>query len=154
MSKIVDLEGKWAAEIGKAFVAFGSIESITIDCIRKLPRDPIATATRSLSFSQRIELLVEILESREEAVMHELASLLKRAKELAKMRNLIAHNPLFLEFYTNDLGDFLFEERIVSTKNERHKISFEELASFASESEALASSIHWVRAKMFTQMGT
>lgn len=141
MAKLVDLSGKWAAAIGRAFVAFGSIEHTTVVCLEQLPRDKTPRFTASLRLGQRIDLLVEILESRDGSEFSALSMLLSKAKELAKTRNLIAHNPLVLEFFEDDNGDYHFKEHIAAIHKIGHKISLSEVEEFAVRSEDLASNL-------------
>ena len=141
MVKLVDLSGKWAAAIGKAFVAFGSIEHTTVVCLEQLPRDKTPRFTASLRLGQRIDLLLEILEAREGEEFSALALDLSKAKDLAKTRNLIAHNPLVLEFFEDDNGDYHFKEHIAAIHKAGHKITLPEVEGFAKRSEELASKL-------------
>jgi hypothetical protein len=141
MVKIVGLRGQWAAAIGKAFVAFGSIEHITIVCLREIPKDRIQKSTSGFMLTPRIDLLLELLEAHQGDAFDQLAGHLKQAKSMVQTRNLIAHNPLVLSFYQDAEGEFTYEESIISLKKEGHKISLPELEAFAQRSEELASDL-------------
>ena len=41
MSTLVDLDHKWATKIGRVFISFGSIEHITMTCLKEMPKDNI-----------------------------------------------------------------------------------------------------------------
>jgi hypothetical protein len=151
MAKIVDF-GKWAAPIGRVFVAFGSIELVTLECLRNIPCDRIQRSTRGFRLSQKIDLIVELLETKSDTPFSNLSALLLSAKELAKTRNLIAHNPLVLDVYEDTDGGFMFKETIVSLLKKSQRISFSELETFANESERLASALYDCSIKVFTAL--
>jgi hypothetical protein len=139
--KLVDLNGKWATAIGRSFVAFGSIEHITVICLQEIPKDRIQKSVSNFKLGQRIDLILELLEAHPGDPYTQLAAKLSRAKEMLATRNLIAHNPLILGFlYTN--GKFTHNETIVSLRKGQHRITLLELQSFADECEQLASDLH------------
>jgi hypothetical protein len=57
---------RWALEIGRFVMAFGSIEATTYTALRRLPRDPIGQPLidANLGLQQRIELLIAIADGR------------------------------------------------------------------------------------------
>ena len=148
MSKIVDLKSEWAAAIGQAFVAFGSIEHVAVVCLRELPRDWIQRTTKSFRFGQRIALLVELLEAYDGAAYKELSVKLQRAKELAETRNLIAHNPLVMDIFQRRDGSMFSREVIAHMHQDKH-ITLVELQAFASEAETLASDLYRCSSAVF-----
>ena len=148
MAKITDLKGEWASAIGKAFVAFGSIEHVTVVCLKELPKDRIQRTTKSFRLGQRIALLVELLEAHDGALYRELSAKLKRAKELAETRNLIAHNPLVMDFFQRQDGSMFTREVIAHLHQDKH-ITLNELEEFASESETLASDLYRISSAVF-----
>lgn len=141
MVNIVDLKGEWAVAIGKALVAFGSIEHVTVTCLHQIPRDRLQQSTKSFRLAQRIDLLLEILETYQTPPYLRLSDGLKRAKNLAKTRNLIAHNPLFFEVYERPDGT-LFHQEVIAAMHKDRKITLEELQDFAEKSETLASKLY------------
>lgn len=153
MAKLVDIQGHWAAAIGKAFVAFGSIEHTTVVCLKQIPRDRIQRFSKSLKLSQRIDLLLELLESHDLPECSVLADRLRQAKSLVPTRNLIAHNPLVLEFYEQANGGYAFAEAIAAIHREGHKITLQEAQEFAALSEKLASELIDSSLKAFRAMG-
>src|SRR5690242_10626716 len=95
---------EWEALVGKALLRFGDIELVSIKCLALLPKDRIGATAARLDFGRRVELIVELLEARDgrtsnlDAILHGM----KRAKSLARKRNLIAHNPVMLNLYVNE----------------------------------------------------
>lgn len=148
MVKIVDLKGEWAVAIGRAFVAFGSIEHVTVACLREIPRDRIQRSAKSLRLAARIDLIVELLEAHSGEHFDILAEKLKSAKTLALTRNLIAHNPLVLDIYEQTDGSYLYRERITSLQKEQ-SITLVELQGFSFKAEALASELYSCSTKVF-----
>lgn len=142
MAKLVDLRGEWAAAIGRAFVAFGSIEHLTVVCLREIPKDKIQRSTSSFRLTPRIDLVLELLEAHPGGVFEHLSEKLLLAKSMVGTRNLIAHNPLVLDFYQHADGSYSHKETIVSLRKEQHRITLPELQDFASRSEKLASDLH------------
>jgi len=141
LAKLVDLNGDWSTAIGRAFVAFGGIEHVTVVCLRQLPRDKLQKSTRAFRLGQRIALLLEILEAYPTPAYQQLASHLERAKALAETRNLIAHNPLVLDIYERPDGT-LFHQQVIAAMHKDRKVTLEELRAFADESEELASALY------------
>lgn len=148
MSKIVDLKGNWAAAIGKAFVAFGSIEHLTVACLREIPNDPIQRTAKAFKLGQRIDLLLELLESHNEEPFLHLSEKLKAVKDLSQTRNLIAHNPLLLEVYKFDDGS-LFHREVIAALHSENRITLSQVEEFAVKSESLASELLTVSLKAF-----
>lgn len=142
MTKIVDLQHKWATQIGRVFIAFGSIEYITIQCLKTIPTDNIFKSTRNFQLTSRIELIQDLLEPLSDAEVERFVALLQRAKDLAKKRNLLAHNPLMLNVYVNEENDFRMQETVASLRDERKHMTYEELKSLALEAEDLASQLY------------
>lgn len=89
MVKLVDPSHEWATEIGRIVIAFGSIEHVTMLCLRQIPRDPIHKATSELNLGPRLKLLLAVLEASTDPDAERLAQLLGDAKKLAEDRNLI-----------------------------------------------------------------
>lgn len=153
MAKLVDLSGEWAAAIGKAFVAFGSIEHTTVVCLRQIPKDQFRRFAKGLNLTPRVDLLLEILESYPVPECIELSEKLERVKALAKTRNLIAHNPLVLEFYEDGNGGYAYKEAIAAIHREGHKITLAEVQDFAAKSEQLAGDLIGISMKAFKALG-
>lgn len=102
-------------------------------CLKKIPKDRIKRSTKIFKLTQRIDLILELLESHSGEEFARLSEKPNTARELARVRNLITHNPLFFEFYEKADGEIFHRELIVSLKNEK-KISLPELQDFSSVS--------------------
>jgi len=87
MAKIVDLDHKWAHEIGRAFIAFGSLESSVNHLIHTVPADPIHKSTSPQLLSQKLTLLIEILTARTNKEEKVLLKLLRNVQKLSDSRN-------------------------------------------------------------------
>lgn len=149
---LVDANEKWAAAIGRAFVAFGGIEHVSVLCLHGIPRDRIQRSTRGFKLTQRIDLILELVEGRSEAPFWKLSELLLKAKDLARTRNLIAHNPLVLDIYEHPDGDIQIKQNIVSLHKEDHSISLPELEDFAAESQRLATALYACATEVFAAL--
>ena len=139
----LDVLSEWRSIIGHAIVGFGELELITYKCLVHIPSDKIFETTSRLGFSQRIDLILEILEARMpiSGYVSQFIGKLKRAKVLASTRNHIAHNPVMLNMFVHKTsGDVTLERSIATIRGEK----FIDLASakeFAAEVEDLASTM-------------
>jgi len=140
MAKIVDLDHKWATLIGRVFISFGSIERLTHENLKKWLKDPIYPHVKNMSFALRVDLLIDVV-SQQGFQDDNVASFIKNlkfSKELAKKRNLIAHNPLMLCLFQDEME---FIEAIVSNVKDDVTMEFHELEVFTEESEKLATNL-------------
>jgi hypothetical protein len=56
---------EWRCLVGQAILSFGDIDLLTLECLHRIRSDKIdETAPSPQFFSQRIDLLVKIIESR------------------------------------------------------------------------------------------
>jgi len=134
-----------------AILRFGDIELISIECLAHIPQEKISDSSARLDFSRRVDLLIEILEGRPQLNedMQGLLEGFKRAKILAKTRNLIAHNPVMLDIYVNlGTSDVLTEHAIRSARSGQQTLKLDELKEFAAEVEDLSAKLwgHFTRA--------
>ncbi|HVY22132.1 MAG TPA: hypothetical protein VG962_02140 [Steroidobacteraceae bacterium] len=84
---------------------------------------------------------MEILNGRKELTqaLGKLRDGFSRAKQLAKTRNLIAHNPLMLNLYVNHgIEESLPVYKIDSARSSNHSITLDELKEFTAEVDDLA----------------
>lgn len=153
LARLVDLQGNWAFAIGNAFVAFGSIEHTVVICVRAIPRDKFQRFTNSLKLSQRVELLLDLLEGRSEPECIELSKMLEQVTVLAKTRNLIAHNPLVLQLYEEPNGEYRLTEAISAIHKPGHQISLAAVQAFAAESQELATQLIGASRRCFRALG-
>ena len=117
----------WEMLVGRFMLAFGDIENATLLALERISSDSIMRTARSLLLAKRIELLTEILEAKEgisASARADFIETLARVKSLADKRNLIAHNPLILEFYEHGhTGELVSQGVIASTRNENKRIN-------------------------------
>ncbi|WP_296060749.1 hypothetical protein [uncultured Amphritea sp.] len=141
MVKLVD-SSRWEPLIGRLFIAFGSIERTTHQCIRDWAGSNIHKHFVRAGLSVRIDLAIDLTAAQEasEATKDVYCKSLQQAKQLAKYRNLVAHNPLCLVLLQDELeGSFL--EAIAHSTDDNKFLSFDELLSIVEEAEQLAEDI-------------
>jgi hypothetical protein len=133
----------WRAVVGQAIVCFGEIELVTLQCLAHIPSDRISQTSAKLPFARRVELIIEILEGRADAEQSvPFIQMLKRAKDLAKTRNDIAHNPVMLNIFVHKAtGDDPLLQRCIATARGGRVIDLAEAKEFAAEVEDLAASL-------------
>jgi hypothetical protein len=137
--RLVDLDHKWAHEIGRVFIAFGSVEYSVHSLLRSIPQDPIQGTTASLRLAQKVDILIAILLSRSGDLNSRIAEQLKIAKRLSEGRNLIAHNPLSLDLYVRG-DEHMLVETIRHLRADK-SLSFEDVTKLRAESETLAETL-------------
>lgn len=136
--EFADLEKKFAPIIGQAILSFGNIEYFTFQALEYLPNDNIFNSAAILPFTQRVDLIIEILKGRNPAKINsKLIKLLEKSKELAKTRNIIAHNPLIIEIYTSKKGE-VSSPKICSYLNKKRMVTYQDLVDFIDSAEAVA----------------
>ena len=129
---------KWANLIGQIMIGFGDIEYITLECLHVFPTENIFPSVSKMNLTPRIDLIINIVESRfqKEEEKSPIINCLNKAKDLAKKRNLIAHNPMSMDVYANDNNEIYgFKEVIASLRNKNNKIHFEDLEQLAKDVE-------------------
>lgn len=139
---------EWRSAIGRAMISFGELELITYQCLVHLPKEKIeATASRQ-GFTFRVDLIVEMLGGwkSKSVQITTFIQLLKRAREFARMRNDIAHNPVMLNVFANKISNDLAFEHCISTIRGGRVIDLPTVIEFANEVESLA-------ARMWLQVG-
>jgi hypothetical protein len=135
---------EWEALVGRALLRFGDIELVSLKCLALIPADKILISAGRLNFLPRINLLIEILEGRPERDANLEAILIgfRQARDLAKIRNLIAHNPLLLDIYVNeDESGSIADWSIKSARSESQSLDLEALKEFAAAVEDLSSEL-------------
>ncbi len=142
LNDLNDSKSAWAHAIGRAFVAFGSVEYITILCLEKIPKDRIVKSVGSFRLVQRIDLILELLEAYTGEPYEVLCAQLKLAKSMAPTRNLLAHNPLFVEISRNANGTNDVVQSIKSAKDFKKSISLLETQKFAIKTEKLETDLY------------
>ncbi|MCV2350823.1 hypothetical protein [Paucibacter sp. Y2R2-4] len=134
MVKLVD-STPWIPLIGRLFIAFGSIERTSHDCIREWAGEKIHKHFAKASLSARLALIADLCESREasESTKKAFSAAVSEARSLSKYRNLVAHNPLCLVFLQGDL-DTQVLEAIASNVDDKH-LRLEDLSKIAESAE-------------------
>lgn len=146
---------EWRQLVGTAILSFGDIEFITLKCLAHLPSDKIFKSMSGLPFSCRVDLIIEILQSRSSLPRHAevLINKLQRAKALSEYRNVIAHNPLLLDVYLIKANDDLrFEHAISSARSREKTIDLASLKELSAEIEDLAAELYLVLGKIVEEI--
>jgi len=113
---------EWRSVIGKAIVCFGEVELVTYQCLAHIPSDKISETSSRLGFVNRVDLIIEILEGRQPVSepVEKFVKLLKRARQLASVRNDIAHNPVMLNMFVHKAtGDISLEHCVAPARGGR-----------------------------------
>jgi len=142
MVSLVD-EEKWAPLIGRFFLSFGSIESVTHDCIRIWSGKIIHKHIKNMPLSRRIDLAIDLIAEQSYSDTNKAIFIkdFQQAKILVEQRNLIAHSPLMLVLF-QDEPNTPFHEAIVSNTKDGHFVKFEELQEALSLAKTVAERIH------------
>lgn len=139
---------KWAMEIGRFVLAFGSIERITYMAMRQIPADPIADplVKANMPLGVRLDLLRAIAKSKDGDIWVNFEDVLGQIKGLTNKRNIIAHNSLMFDIHMDDQLNFTVREVIQNgkvtlqeslKKPDIHRIEFAQLVKHREEVEAL-----------------
>lgn len=142
-SASLEQAASWESLVGKAILRFGDIELVSLKCLEVIPADKVAESTARLAFAQRAELLIEILEARVDRTrdLNQLLDCFKRAKPLAKKRNLIAHNPVMLDIFVNEDETQMLAEDSITHARSGETMGLEDLKEFAAAVEDLSSEL-------------
>jgi hypothetical protein len=118
------------------FIAFGSIERTTHECIRGWAGENIHKHFANTRLSQRIDLALDLAKTQDasEATKEAFCQTLLQAKTLAQHRNLVAHNPLCLILLQDSLDEPLLEA-ISHNTNDKRFLSYEELTEIVENTE-------------------
>jgi len=138
MVSLVD-SARWAPLIGRMFIAFGSIERTTHECIRNWAGERIHKHFAKAPLSARIDLARDLAEAQDatEATKKAFVRSLLNAKDLAQNRNLVAHNPLCLVLLQDSL-DRPFLEAIAHNTDDSKFLSYEALVEIVGRTERCA----------------
>lgn len=133
---------EWRYQVGHALLSFVDIEFFTLRCLDLIPSDKISKASFRRPFTERMDLLIEIIKDRcntpSSAAAH-LIDKLKVAKKLAETRNLIAHSPLQLKVPTWATA----ADRVISdARSPDRLIDLASLKEFAAATEDLVSELY------------
>jgi len=138
MASLVDPE-PWVPLIGRLFIAFGGIERTTHVCIREWAGDTIHKHFARSGLTARLALAADLADSSDasETMKHDFKAALLQARDLAKHRNLVAHNPLCLVLLQDGIGSS-FLDAIASNIDESKHMSLTELEGVVQSAERCA----------------
>jgi hypothetical protein len=133
----------WIPLIGRLFVAFGGIERTTHECIREWAGETIHKHVAHSRLSDRLDLAADLAESRDvsESMKRDFKATVWKARDLAKHRNHVAHNPLCLVLLQDGI-DSSFLEAITSNKDENKLMSLSELGRVVEAAELCSEELH------------
>lgn len=127
------MEGNpWEAPVGRFILAFGSIEHCTISLLSCLPDCQIPKNAPLLTLGARIEILREILPRYPGAEYAEALGHINAVSSLIGRRNLVAHNSLWFDIYTD--GDrVMMTQHLVSSRDRKKKLTLDEMRKLAED---------------------
>ena len=136
------LSAELAQALGEAVWAFSMIEKLTYRYMKALSSEPLHVLMADQPFATRIRLirhLVERLPGQEDEKATA-ARCLNRAIELAKTRNMLAHNPWSI-WVDLDTAEFMTE--ISKITDENKTLDLNEVRGFRDAARELASSLEY-----------
>jgi hypothetical protein len=131
----------WAPTIGRLFLAFGRIEHTTHECIREWAGETVHKHVARTRLAARIDLAIDLASARDalESTRRAFTQELTKARNLAKYRNLVAHNPLSLLILQDGATPPLLEAIAASSSNQH--LSLEELEEIVAATEQCAEAL-------------
>lgn len=146
----VAFRGRWAMEIGRFVMAFGSIEGMTYALVRSNFDAPVADVLlKNMDLGKRLEVLIALAQGKGGGWIA-IANVLKEVDKLAKKRNLIAHNGVTIDVFLSPENHLSVTETIRSHRHRRdtrtrtppeYLVPFEQLVKHREEAEALDSQL-------------
>ncbi len=133
----------WNQSIGAFITLFAYVELLVYELFEMLPQDSVSRSHKDLrDFSERARLLQALIRSSEWQEKEQTEELIEKLLPLATLRNQLAHNPLFIDLYT-DGTEIVTKTRIVEAKKRRpmDHITLEQLHINLSELSHLASEL-------------
>jgi hypothetical protein len=123
--------------LGRAVWIFSAIESATYDYLKQLSKEPLHELMADQLFKARVKLATQLV-ARIEGFSEEKAQALlylKRAENLAKTRNAIAHNPwrIWADFEARELKAAIFQRKEGAPVH-----TLESVRQFTSEAEEVS----------------
>lgn len=137
---------EWRVAIGRFILGFGEIEWFTFHMLSELPTERILESTMKLRFGQRLDLVIQLLRQKnlDANLTERTISLLEQARELAETRNLIAHNPLFLNLLDDRVGVDL-QYQISKYGEAEARITIDDLQTRCKEIETVIEQLYTLR---------
>lgn len=145
---------QWRVAVGRFLLEFAEIEWFTYHIISELPTEKIFDATKDLPFHRRAVLAEQLLESKglDQFVTQRAVGLLRRARKLSKTRNILAHNPLLLDLFSDAIGQDL-SFNIHRYGDIEPALSLEQLEIRTDEVENINKELHEVIDRVRAEMG-
>ena len=144
--KINSPKERWAGLVGRVILAFGEIELSILQCLIHVPKENLYQQYREKEFLVKAKKAIEVLNNSKikPRLRVKMVKLVNLAIKKAKDRNLIAHNPLHLGFYSDVdvVGSLDFRHEIRSLRQQEIFITLPQLEALASEVERLAQNIY------------
>ena len=138
-----DVARDWNHSIGAFITSFAYVELLVYELFELLPQDSVSKSHANLrDFSERARLLQALLRSTDWHEKKLIEELIEKSLPLATLRNQLAHNPLFIDLYT-DGKEILAKTRIVHAQKRKamDHITLEQLHAKSSELSDLASNL-------------
>lgn len=137
---------RWRVAVSRFILGFGEIEWFTYHMPSELPTERILDSTMSLPFTKGVDIVVEIAKGRDldASLRAQLVSALERAKVLASVRNLVAHNPLFLNLFDDRVGADL-QYQVSKYGELQAKLTFDDLDGYCLRVEDIAKELYSIR---------
>lgn len=142
-------EVRWQVVVGRFILGFGSIEWFTFHMLSELPTERILESTMSLRFAQRLDMVIQLLQGKniESELVDSAITLLEKARALSKVRNVIAHSPLFLNLFDDTVGVDL-QYQISKFGEIEARLSIDDLERHCRDVEELDEQLYAIREKI------
>ncbi len=130
----------WRDAVGQAVLHFGEVEWITYEYLARFPKDKIGRFTSKQFFKARVDLIKEIMCSKEgvDDLLETLNGLLGKALKMAQDRNVIVHSPLQINVYSDKDENYAAKDELVSYRNKNKVFSLEDVQEFAEDAKKLS----------------
>ena len=131
---------RWRYEVGRLILAFGEIEFGICQCLVHIPATNQWEALKNEDLKVKANAAIEhtqasnLASSTKQRLIHALNS----AMQMAKDRNLIAHNPLHLGIFTSEAGGVDFRLQVFSLRNPSIIMTIDQLSAVAERATAVA----------------
>jgi hypothetical protein len=122
---------EWESLVGKFILSFAAIEHNSYQIMYMLLKDSIFDDLKDLGLQKRLEISLKLVEETD-VLDHEwkerFTTNLKKAKSNIVHRNLIAHNPMFVDMFHCETTDgFKIIPKIMSVKKQSKFILLDDL---------------------------
>lgn len=129
---------EWEQAVGRLIISFGQIEHGVYSALKLRPALNLSEVTIDLPLIRKIEIALQLIKSRHEPEFEEVRQLLVEIKNLNKIRNLVAHNPLIFVAGRDANGSLDISRKISSLRDRKKQASLQELSVAADRSKEIA----------------